>query len=42
MPPEMMAPAWGTAEGKVQAFQAAGIAVARHPDEIAEIVARMV
>ncbi|HQZ71181.1 MAG TPA: succinate--CoA ligase subunit alpha, partial [Anaerolineae bacterium] len=32
----------GTAEGKVQAFQAAGIAVARHPDEIAEIVARMV
>lgn len=29
----------GTAAEKIAAFQAAGIAVARHPDEIAEIVA---
>ena len=32
----------GTAAGKVDAFRAAGIAVARHPDEIAEIVATKV
>ena len=30
----------GTAAEKVAAFEAAGIEVARHPDEIAEIVAR--
>ena len=31
----------GTAEGKIEAFKAAGIQVARHPDEIAEIVAAL-
>jgi succinyl-CoA synthetase alpha subunit len=30
----------GTAEGKIEAFTAAGIQVARHPDEIADLVAR--